>query len=143
MQSKNAWCKKNCIFLEDFLIMELKIILNSINFLFKTVIRKTFLFNPSSQDLAAEIRKVAQFLKKSPTEDYIEKMVKHLSFDSMKNNSAVNNESIMSDTSADNNIKFMRKGIVSLIPKTICRFCNVHEKWRELTLNVRNLKNTC
>lgn len=59
-------------------------------------------------DLRSVIINVARFLDKALTEEQIEKLLVHLDFDSMKDNSAVNYEAIYRGTS----FKQMRKGIV-------------------------------
>ncbi|CAH2004326.1 unnamed protein product [Acanthoscelides obtectus] len=49
------------------------------------------------KDLPGMIRKVASFLEKPLTDDQVDQLVKHLSFDSMKTNSAVNNEKLIKE----------------------------------------------
>ncbi len=62
------------------------------------------------QDLEGSVRKMAKFLQKDLNDEQVAKLVKHLSFDEMKNNKTVNFESVVTDFSADG--KFMRKGQV-------------------------------
>ncbi|KXJ77353.1 hypothetical protein RP20_CCG007779 [Aedes albopictus] len=76
--------------------------------------------NPKS-DLKGTLRQVCSFFNKSYSEDQLETLAKHLSFDSLKNNKAVNFsdvtqrtllESNRTDKLADPNYKFMRQGEV-------------------------------
>jgi len=58
------------------------------------------------------IKTISKFLGAQPSKDEIQRMVKHLSFDSMKVNKATNNETIMNGVADTSKSKFMRKGIV-------------------------------
>lgn len=58
-------------------------------------------------DLQSTIEQVAKFLNKTVTEVQMRKLLEHLNFDSMKNNTAVNYENTRNTT-----LKFMRKGVV-------------------------------
>lgn len=80
-------------------------------------------------DLPAAIRKTAKFLEKELTEAQIEKLAAHLSFESMKNNPAVNYDWLvkMSNWLTRDNNSFMRKGKVGgykevMTPEMIERF---------------------
>lgn len=80
-------------------------------------------------DLPAAIRKTAKFLEKDLTEAQIEKLAAHLSFESMKNNPAVNYDWLvkMSNWLTRDNNSFMRKGKVGgykevMTPEMIERF---------------------
>lgn len=60
------------------------------------------------------IKKVASFLEKSPTNEQIEILAKHLQFDSMKRNEAVNGEKVVQMRKKQNLVvedgHFMRSG---------------------------------
>lgn len=51
-------------------------------------------YEDMKQDLAKEIKKVAEFLGKSVTDEQVGNLVAHLGFDKMKQNDTVNNEAI-------------------------------------------------
>lgn len=81
----------------------------------------SLLFFHSLQDLKGTLRRVCSFFNKSYSEDQLETLTKHLSFESLKNNKAVNFsdvtqrtllESNRTDKLADPNYKFMRQGEV-------------------------------
>ncbi|CAG9759667.1 unnamed protein product [Ceutorhynchus assimilis] len=86
-------------------------------------------------DLPGAIRKTAQFLEKDITEDQLDKLVHHLSFESMRQNPAVNYDwlvklSHMFKPDKDKTNSFMRQGKVgafkeTLTPELIERF----DKW--------------
>ncbi|EDS42513.1 sulfotransferase 1A1 [Culex quinquefasciatus] len=70
-------------------------------------------------DLKATLRKVCQFFGKSYSEEQLDKLESHLSFDSMKNNKAVNVQDWVefqlqatnrTDRLGDQNYRFMRRG---------------------------------
>lgn len=67
-------------------------------------------------DLPSVIRKVAKFLDKDYSEEQVATLAKHLSFDSMKNNPAVNYESVIETNKkyglTDAKGNFMRSGKV-------------------------------
>ncbi|KAK5638114.1 hypothetical protein RI129_012409 [Pyrocoelia pectoralis] len=68
-------------------------------------------------DLPSVIRKVAQFLGRNIDEDHIDKLTKHLSFDSMKKNPAVNLQPLLDTFALPHNLMmdegaFIRRGIV-------------------------------
>jgi hypothetical protein len=54
-----------------------------------------FEFEYIFQDLPAVIRKTARFLKKTLTDDGVSLLAEHLSFESMKNNPAVNKQDVV------------------------------------------------
>lgn len=62
------------------------------------------------------IRKVAAFLDKTLTDEQVERLREHLSFESMQKNPAVNYENMVADLrnlyGVQNDSKFMRKGQV-------------------------------
>ncbi|XP_022912505.2 luciferin sulfotransferase-like [Onthophagus taurus] len=60
------------------------------------------------RDIKSVIKKVSEFLNKNFTDEDIDKLAEHLSFNQMKNNQAVNREYI----SGNDDEKFMRKGTV-------------------------------
>ncbi|KAL7639246.1 UNVERIFIED_CONTAM: hypothetical protein RMT77_009734 [Armadillidium vulgare] len=65
------------------------------------------------QDISGMIQKVSAFLGKEITKDEVENLANHLSFESMKNNKAVNNDNlIVFPLSKAKRVKFMRKGKV-------------------------------
>lgn len=79
-------------------------------------------------DLPAVIKKVAQFLDKPLSDEGITALTKHLSFDSMKNNLALNGEiffeMLRKHNLAPKNGKFLRSGTVGkykeeLSPETV------------------------
>ncbi|KAF2888446.1 hypothetical protein ILUMI_17727 [Ignelater luminosus] len=82
-------------------------------------------------NLPAVIKRIAKFLEKKLTEEQIELLTKHLSFESMKNNRAVNFESSLEKLRKSNLMvrdgAFIRSGVVGkykeeLSPETIKRF---------------------
>lgn len=61
------------------------------------------------------VRRVAKFLGRDVSEEEVDRLAQHCSFNSMSKNAAVNNESIMvpkSESKNTDNLKFMRKGKV-------------------------------
>nr|XP_023014297.1 amine sulfotransferase-like isoform X1 [Leptinotarsa decemlineata]XP_023014298.1 amine sulfotransferase-like isoform X2 [Leptinotarsa decemlineata] len=83
------------------------------------------------KDLPAIIRKVAEFLEKPLSDDQVEVLSSHLSFESMKKNPAVNYEMVVSLNRKYNLIhcegSFMRSGKVGdykakMSPEVICKF---------------------
>ena len=62
------------------------------------------------QDLRGGIEKVAQFLGKSLSENQLEKLVQHLTFENLSKNSAVNKEEGKTSGSFHEDGNFMRKG---------------------------------
>ena len=62
------------------------------------------------KDLAANIRKVAKFLGKEFEDEKIEALVDHLSFEKMKNNTAVNKAGYEKHMAHSKGGRFMRKG---------------------------------
>lgn len=62
------------------------------------------------KDLRSVINKVANFLEKSLTDEQLDKMLKHLTFESMRENSSCNYEFGLGTFFHSG--KFMRKGIV-------------------------------
>jgi len=68
-------------------------------------------YEDMKQDLAAVVRRVADFLGKNPTLEEIEKLVKHCSFDSMKENQSVQ-PGVDNPFIRHNISPFMRKGEV-------------------------------
>lgn len=86
------------------------------------------------KDLDAAIRKVANFLNKKLTDEQVEKLKEHLSFESMKNNRSVNYETLVELNSkfklVDGEGSFMRSGAVggykqAMTPELIEKF----DKW--------------
>nr|XP_019556548.2 sulfotransferase 1A1-like [Aedes albopictus] len=78
-------------------------------------------YEDMKRDLKGTLRRVCSFFNKSYSEDQLETLTKHLSFESLKNNKAVNFsdvtqrtllESNRTDKLADPNYKFMRQGEV-------------------------------
>ncbi|KAB7497527.1 Sulfotransferase 1C2 [Armadillidium nasatum] len=69
-------------------------------------------FEDMKQNLRGMIKKVAKFLGKELSEEYIDKLENHLSFENMKTNAAVNNESTFSAIECRKDIRFMRNGKV-------------------------------
>lgn len=73
-------------------------------------------FEDLKNNLDTVIRQVSKFLDKNLSEEDIEKLKKHLSFESMKNNKAVNYEHVIAFNKRFNLIdaqgKFMRSGQV-------------------------------
>jgi hypothetical protein len=62
------------------------------------------------QDLRGGIERVARFLGKSLSEDQLEKLTQHLTFENLSKNSAVNKEDGKTSGSFNENGQFMRKG---------------------------------
>lgn len=62
-------------------------------------------------DLKCVVKKIAEFLEKKLTDDEMEKLLKHLSFESMRNNESVNNTRTF-NTANKSKSPFIRKGIV-------------------------------
>lgn len=92
------------------------------------------------KDLKSIAETVAAFLNKKIPDEQMEKLLEHLSFNSMKKNSSVNYESTMlrNENVADEHKDFVRKGIVGdhknyMTPELIERF----DDWIE-----KNTKNT-
>ncbi|KAL7644377.1 UNVERIFIED_CONTAM: hypothetical protein RMT77_005207 [Armadillidium vulgare] len=69
-------------------------------------------YEDMKQDLPGMIKKVSKFLGKEISEEYINKLENHLSFENMKANAAVNNESTFSAIECRKDIRFMRNGKV-------------------------------
>ncbi|GBP27752.1 Estrogen sulfotransferase [Eumeta japonica] len=72
-------------------------------------------FEDMKRDLASVIRRTAEFLGKTVTENEVDKLCEHLSFDSMKNNKAVNLETILERSFGEEylrntTLRFIRKG---------------------------------
>lgn len=97
------------------------------------------------QDLRSIIHKTADFLGKKLNEQQIDTLLHHLSFESMKNNRAVNYEPVIEINKKYNLIEesgnFMRCGKVgewkeTMGPKLIEQF----EKWDEENLKDTGLK---
>ncbi|KAF2892847.1 hypothetical protein ILUMI_13326 [Ignelater luminosus] len=97
---------------------------NSLNILF-------IKYEEMKANLPEVIKKVAKFLEKELEEEQIELLTKHLSFESMKNNRAVNVESFVEKLRERNlcveDGAFMRSGVVGkykeeLSPETIKKF---------------------
>ncbi|XP_050304334.1 luciferin sulfotransferase-like [Anthonomus grandis grandis] len=87
-------------------------------------------------DLPGVVQKTARFLDKSLTQEQTDKLARHLSFDSMKNNQAVNYDWLVKLSQiykpSDKNNVFMRKGKVggykeAMTPDVIEQF----DKWTE------------
>lgn len=81
------------------------------------------------------MRRTASFMGLNMNEDQENKLLKHLSFESMKNNSAVNYED---DSETNKEIKFMREGGSGywkkvLTPEQVERFESWNKKWLEGT----------
>lgn len=77
-------------------------------------------------DLRIVVNKVANFLNKTITDEQMDKLLKHLSFESMQNNNACNKEDIMELTERVTG-KFIRKGIAgdyvnAMTPEIIKQF---------------------
>lgn len=71
----------------------------------------TLLTNMSfKQDPKREIRKMLQFLEIDMSEDIIEKIVYHTSFEEMKNNDMVNYKTLPNEILDQTTTTFMRKG---------------------------------
>ena len=64
-------------------------------------------YEDTQQDLTGTLKKIAKFLNKTPSDELLQKMCEHLSFDSMQKNDAVN--SSQNPTLKGN---FIRKGKV-------------------------------
>lgn len=62
------------------------------------------------KNLRGGIEKVAKFLGKSLSEDQLEKLVQHLTFENLSKNSAVNKEDGKTSGSFHEDGNFMRKG---------------------------------
>ncbi|ELV13020.1 Estrogen sulfotransferase [Tupaia chinensis] len=63
------------------------------------------------KDIRKEVMKLIQFLGRKPSEELVDKIVKHTSFQEMKNN-PYTNYTILPDEIMNQNISpFMRKGI--------------------------------
>jgi len=77
-----------------------------------------YIFNLFEQDLCKQIRRTAQFLGKELTDKQVLVLEDHLSFNSMKNNKAVNFEPIVEFYKTDLNYlvdvkgSFIRSGMV-------------------------------
>ena len=72
----------------------------------------------SIQDQKGAIKKAAKFLNKNLSDEDVEKLAEHLSFNKMKENPAVNLEPLMSRKegfSKNSQLKFIRKGQVCLL----------------------------
>lgn len=71
-------------------------------------------YEDMKKDLEGVIHKVATFLEKKLTNEQLNKLKNHLSFESMKNNPSVNYEWMMEERSKFSSIKgsFMRSGTV-------------------------------
>nr|CAH0100697.1 unnamed protein product [Daphnia galeata] len=77
----------------------------------KTEENVLFLFYEDlKKDLRGGIEKVAKFLGKSLSEDQLEKLVQHLTFENLSKNSAVNKEDGKTSGSFHEDGNFMRKG---------------------------------
>ncbi|KAL0276597.1 UNVERIFIED_CONTAM: hypothetical protein PYX00_004140 [Menopon gallinae] len=97
-------------------------------------------YEDMKKDQAGAIRKAAQFLNKTLTEEEIQKLAEHLSFNNMRQNPAVNLEPIISrkmgpEFLKNNDIRFIRKGQVGdyknyMSEELIKRF----DKWTEENL---------
>lgn len=86
-------------------------------------------YEDMKKDLKATIIKVAQFLNKALKDDEIGRLMKHLSFESMRSNEAVNNKKLFNPKER-NGFAFIRKGLVGgykdeMSPETIKTF----DKW--------------
>ncbi|EAT33759.1 AAEL013976-PA [Aedes aegypti] len=95
-------------------------------------------YEDMKKDLKGTLRRVCSFFGKSYSDDQFDTLTQHLSFDSLKNNKAVNfsdvtqqalQHSNRADKLADPNFKFMRRGEVEgwkreLDPETIKEFEN-------------------
>lgn len=88
-------------------------------------------YEDMKKDLPKVIKKVADFLEKSLSEEQIQILTKHLSFESMKNNPAVNYEPVCELNRKfkliDEKGVFMRSGTVGgyktmMTPETIQQF---------------------
>ena len=64
------------------------------------------------EDLRGEIKKVASFLNKIPTDEQLDKITEHLKFDNFEKNESVNNESGKKMGYMNLDGKFIRKGII-------------------------------
>ncbi|CAO1346303.1 unnamed protein product [Diamesa hyperborea] len=74
-------------------------------------------YEEMKENIESVIEKCASFLNKSYTQEQIERLAKHLSFDSMRDNPSCNNEVLVKAAKAFNNnnsepFRFMRKGKV-------------------------------
>ncbi|XP_072277744.1 sulfotransferase 1B1-like isoform X2 [Pyxicephalus adspersus] len=68
-------------------------------------------WDKKSKNPKREIRKMLQFLEIKMTDDIVEKIVHHTSFEEMKNNDMVNYKTIANDVLDQTTTTFMRKGL--------------------------------
>jgi len=87
------------------------------------------------QDLPGVIQRVGAFLERPPlSEEQLQKLAHHLSFESMKNNPATNYEELVKLNRQNNLIQedgcFMRSGKVSLFNRRYCAALASNPTWR-------------
>lgn len=69
-------------------------------------------FEDMKKDLRKTVDDVAKFFNKDLSEEQVEKLIDHLSFDSMQKNPSVNNEHLKKSGKVKGNAQFIRKGVV-------------------------------
>ncbi|XP_004477606.1 sulfotransferase 1E1 [Dasypus novemcinctus] len=103
-----------------------------------------FLFyEDMKEDIRKEIKKVMQFLGRKPSEELVEKIVHHTSFQEMKNNPATNYTTLPEEAMNHKVSPFMRKGITgdwkNYFTVALNERFNMHyeQQMKGCTLNVR------
>jgi uncharacterized protein YdiU (UPF0061 family) len=84
-------------------------------------------FEDMKKNLEGAVKKVIDFFDKSYTQEEIDKLCKHLSFDSMKQNKMINMDSLLvtmkkaagETNSDDNGFSFIRKGQIGSFKKEL------------------------
>lgn len=97
------------------------------------------------QDLSSVIRQTAQFMDKDIVDDQVLILEDHLSFESMKNNRAVNYEPVVEINKTHNLIEadgsFMRSGTVGGGKQKMSpEFVKIFNEWEEKCLATSTLK---
>ncbi|XP_054276256.1 luciferin sulfotransferase-like isoform X2 [Macrosteles quadrilineatus] len=103
-------------------------------------------YEDMKKDLASNVRKTADFLSKPLTDEQVQMLCDHLSFNNMKNNPSSNNEDVVSMTKRFNKVesegRFLREGTVGqwkskFSPEWVSRF----RKWTEANVQGTELEN--